>query len=188
MLLLYHTCPSERLLRPSFTFHYASTLSPTEEDLQDLILNLHSTMLLLYRSGSPDGRSCISLFTFHYASTLSVKRDGFPDMYHLFTFHYASTLSRVPDPLPRIWIRFTFHYASTLSRECLRITNSMTAFTFHYASTLSEAINKSEIYRPNLHSTMLLLYRSSGIFTTAPMYLHSTMLLLYPPRKRRKNP
>ena len=101
---------------------------------------------------------------------------------------------------------FTFHYASTLSEgaEYIAAFNQMT-FTFHYASTLSR--KPSSHSRPlynDLHSTMLLLYRTAqGLLpaSAARIYiplcfyfigsrsalppgwsvnLHSTMLLLYP--------
>ena len=77
-----------------------------------------------------------------------------------------------------------------------------TKFTFHYASTLSQGYFQPRPVRPNLHSTMLLLYRFWiwFIWCNLPIYiplcfyfilcihlhcrnlsyLHSTMLLLYP--------
>ena len=53
-------------------------------------------------------------------------------------------------------------------------------FTFHYASTLSNRVKMSGLIIPHLHSTMLLLYRSTsagGKYFQSN--LHSTMLLLY---------
>ena len=80
------------------------------------LLNLHSTMLLLYRF--PPLSICISI---------------------IFTFHYASTLSSISSSSRLCIAWFTFHYASTLSSERLSEFSSSFSFTFHYASTLSFA-------------------------------------------------
>ena len=87
-----------------FTFHYASTLSEVLiHQTMYLLVNLHSTMLLLYHALQliPDSDS-IS-FTFHYASTLS--RPPFPlllspiQVYFLSTpFLHSSPLKNLPPP------------------------------------------------------------------------------------------
>ena len=55
-------------------------------------------------------------------------------------------------------------------------------FTFHYASTLSDNfLDLALLAFSNLHSTMLLLYRVSPLYSMLTfLHLHSTMLLLYP--------
>ena len=76
----------------------------------------------------------------------------------IFTFHYASTLSsRHHVCLPG---EFTFHYASTLSSRRYFSSAYLALFTFHYASTLSGIIAIHRFPFSDLHSTMLLLYRS----------------------------
>ena len=50
MLLLYQIGKLVKKDGTIFTFHYASTLSRMEEVIQAITFNLHSTMLLLYRS------------------------------------------------------------------------------------------------------------------------------------------
>ena len=57
-------------LLKSFTFHYASTLSNSVVPIMAQKLDLHSTMLLLYRRSEQSTVRCTT-FTFHYASTLS---------------------------------------------------------------------------------------------------------------------
>ena len=59
------------ILITAFTFLYASTLSDTDLTPEQITeLNLHSTMLLLYRK-APEQTGAWYGFTFHYASTLS---------------------------------------------------------------------------------------------------------------------
>ena len=78
--------------------------------------NLHSTMLLLYRTAQTEEAIWFIQFTFHYASTLSLCHMIIWSTTSTFTFHYASTLSRRPGYRNRkIGALFTFHYASTLS-------------------------------------------------------------------------
>ena len=121
----------------SFTFHYASTLSPTCLILNPFFLNLHSTMLLLYRdpeSNRPGGYP----FTFHYASTLSLSSHLIYRDISKFTFHYASTLSAVicacfPKRLI-IYIPLCFYFIYQDETDSA----NEKQFTFHYASTLSE--------------------------------------------------
>ena len=102
MLLLYLRleCRCIRVLR--FTFHYASTLSPSLDPSKDDQKNLHSTMLLLYLR-FPGLLGFVSKFTFHYASTLS--RPPFPLLlssirgYFLSTpFLHSSPLKNLPPP------------------------------------------------------------------------------------------
>ena len=99
----------------TFTFHYASTLSGrrvillrdrfpiyiplcfyfiwrTKRNTAQKI-NLHSTMLLLYRKGAEHNIQRDTSFTFHYASTLSREEAIKRFVTTTFTFHYASTLS-----------------------------------------------------------------------------------------------
>ena len=103
------------ILRASFTFHYASTLS----DFKELLVEWFNS------------------FTFHYASTLSktlVQDCHDCDIYIPLCFYFIETLE-VENIHPEI---FTFHYASTLSLTDDRISYRVMEFTFHYASTLSE--------------------------------------------------
>ena len=126
----------------------------------DLILYLHSTMLLLYLIPPARPENSI-IFTFHYASTLS--ETEVPKIVDsvIFTFHYASTLSDHAAHLvsvhlghlhstmlllyqiPRrygsgrisIYIPLCFYFISFVKsynyEDC--------EFTFHYASTLSRS-------------------------------------------------
>ena len=122
----------------AFTFHYASTLSKHASDELLDMLNLHSTMLLLYpRQGmwkgtwlrhlhstmlllypyQPHNGICPALLYLHSTMLLLYPRCLWQILrIHWFTFHYASTLSclqRLPAPPG---CSFTFHYASTLSQ------------------------------------------------------------------------
>ena len=159
MLLLYHF-PEEFISSTPgiFTFHYASTLSLWQLKNPVLLLNLHSTMLLLYRIWYIISVSGADQFTFHYASTLSNAPMIVCLNLFIFTFHYASTLSAdcqnafnaqqnlhstmlllylYEHPNAICSYSFTFHYASTLSCSAGYRTECRTQFTFHYASTLS---------------------------------------------------
>ena len=63
-------------------------------------VDLHSTMLLLYRKFHILHLSFLKKFTFHYASTLSYSVITVMTFYFAFTFHYASTLSFLPPAAP----------------------------------------------------------------------------------------
>ena len=143
-------------------------------------LNLHSTMLLLYRRTAENLSGDIAIYIplcFYFIRPgIHWRRKKIT-----FTFHYASTLSSPCRPRWTLLIIFTFHYASTLSRSCL-LKQTITiylhstmlllyrqhwagspkwyiSFTFHYASTLSSPRSWAIRLMLNLHSTMLLLYR-----------------------------
>ena len=124
------------------------------------IHHLHSIMLLLYRVF--DKRAAIRWniyipLCFYFIGA----RDAATGLEQLFTFHYASTLSKLKIIRIKPFNQFTFHYASTLSRKAQAVFGTTIEFTFHYASTLSHLTKKR---RPpvtaNLHSIMLLLYRT----------------------------
>ena len=73
-LCFYFISPSSwaiRLMLTVFTFHYASTLSKTNMRFRTAQIDLHSTMLLLYRRAGWSTAGTGPGFTFHYASTLS---------------------------------------------------------------------------------------------------------------------
>ena len=139
-------------------------------------------------------------FTFHYASTLS-SAFSLP-LYAFFNLHSTMLLLyRAAGHPDCVLSWFTFHYASTLSEHVLFRYTSYNEFTFHYASTLSEKTAPWKLRIPNLHSTMLLLYRGHALVeihdsaftfhyasTLSDIWnlrgksvpnLHSTMLLLY---------
>ena len=122
------------------------------------------------------------LFTFHYASTLSMtdfRRPAYSVIYIPLCFYFIAV---VPPMSSAGSGSFTFHYASTLSHvsvlliSCILIyiplcfyfiwvtgydINDYDKFTFHYASTLSDLANRlTWTMIRDLHSTMLLLYRS----------------------------
>ena len=102
--------------------------------------NLHSTMLLLYRS----------------RCSLCVDRK---DIYIPLCFYFI--LIKFLRKLA--CVEFTFHYASTLSYSLRLWLLSVQTFTFHYASTLSLITLTVKSLKSYLHSTMLLLYRRSGM-------------------------
>ena len=164
------------------------------------------------------------LFTFHYASTLSVEWRSCLCSASAFTFHYASTLSKLLAGLLPGWvciyIPLCFYFillAQIYNRRCFVI---YIPLCFYFIRLRREIPGwRKHIYIPlcfyfirkghgttgstfNLHSTMLLLYRSShdpvmyvfcgftfhyastlsddaGYLITGQFNLHSTMLLLY---------
>ena len=153
MLLLYHRQNgTQRTLRLCFTFHYASTISPSgimdPQKIQlyiplcfyyiiypmrrlEMLLPLHSTMLLLY----PSDHICIpriSCFTFHYASTIS----SLTSSHALFMISLHSTMLLLYPELQAmlpLHAPFTFHYASTISRYCFPLLFS--SIQVHFLST-----------------------------------------------------
>ena len=120
-------------------------------------MDLHSTMLLLYRHARAGMRWRIYIYIplcFYFIAY----RDNCPDAYVQFTFHYASTLSYARTPefadlfnlhstmlllylislmlFTRpffIYIPLCFYFIETLEVENIH----PEIFTFHYASTLS---------------------------------------------------
>ena len=166
-------------MNPIFTFHYASTLSSGEQSLAVVVINLHSTMLLLYLFAK---RSTISysLFTFHYASTLSDEErlkevcsvDLHSTMLLLYRImqeypsgnrsHLHSTMLllylmqrvRLGEINP-IYIPLCFYFIFNPASSII----FPTLFTFHYASTLSVTDMRISFSVSYLHSTMLLLYQ-----------------------------
>ena len=134
---------------------YRALFSLDYPDYQDL----HSTMLLLYLI-QWSGRETKGIFIyiplcFYFISFRRCARWGPPP----FTFHYASTLSNRLASASGAVPAFTFHYASTLSSSRVGRSRREIKFTFHYASTLSYPAPRFCIRAANLHSTMLLLYQ-----------------------------
>ena len=146
MLLLYpRNAFLWSLFRNLFTFHYASTLSFRRllPMIGNIIyiplcfyfitggtayfirrnLNLHSTMLLLYR--------WITLWQIHQKL-----------IYIPLCFYFIGMSVRLWPPL----LPFTFHYASTLSGDRNNWQGWSNSFTFHYASTLSKATKAGNQY------------------------------------------
>ena len=173
MLLLYRRCP----------------LFP-----RHVQIDLHSTMLLLYRWKRFCGESQSAIYIplcFYFIKECMMAYDGSVQHLHstmLLLYPYRSACMR------RFSMIFTFHYASTLSGN--RYENFLLGFlfTFHYASTLSGRTGRnnsnSQIYIPlcfyfiqslsdedrtllNLHSTMLLLYPMPDCLNTirCPIYI-----------------
>ena len=164
MLLLYPWQTSAGRLTRWFTFHYASTLSIWDSRaLCTFSCNLHSTMLLLYRSRFFCLLRALLIYIplcfyfiwhdriirrrrSHLQSTMLLLyqvRTGRKRYLISFTFHYASTLSNSPlGNALNAANKFTFHYASTLSKYRAHSMSHGWLFTFHYASTLSEFANQ----------------------------------------------
>ena len=168
----------------SFTFHYASTLSKFKTSGRRELMNLHSTMLLLYRRRRVL-RKCLrriyiplcfyfilqalpymSLTTWIYIPLCFyfIKKTGliFPSgitnlhSTMLLLYRFSPRAERI------LWPTFTFHYASTLSRLGDRLRNSVCAIyiplCFYFIGSMLKLQRSSML---NLHSTMLLLYLGS---------------------------
>ncbi len=92
MLLLYPICLKIWRMSNTFTFHYASTISPP------------------YRCNTLSN----PCFTFHYASTISKADSAQKKASASFTFHYASTISGNPRfasaSLLYLYIPLCFYY------------------------------------------------------------------------------
>ena len=158
MLLLYPIAILIAVATDLFTFHYASTISDSDYDVewQDDTFTFHyaSTISELM---CPNTRVTLT-FTFHYASTISIigttgqekrlalhstmlllyptcrsKRPVEISLYIPLCFYYIGQSSG----FAYIWCHFTFHYASTISIMASLQSSSELAFTFHYASTIS---------------------------------------------------
>ena len=114
MLLLYPGICGYGFLYFSFTFHYASTLSPGLIFFATFCPHLHSTMLLLYPRASTS--ICCSLVNLHstmlllYQGGVRCRRRSDSE----FTFHYASTLSSFNPftsiPVSSIYIPLCFYF------------------------------------------------------------------------------
>ena len=105
-------------------------------ELDSLIQNLHSTMLLLYH----EVKILHSDKTYNLHSTMLLLY-----LYHLFqmeqdTRHLHSTMLLLYPIMRGVFFRHSI------------------PFTFHYASTLSQGYGQLAGAIPDLHSTMLLLY------------------------------
>ena len=124
------------------------------------ILQIYIPLCFYFIGGEAGGNIEGYSFTFHYASTLSGLSMSSFVIGNSFTFHYASTLSDPGSHDRRRNPAFTFHYASTLSGKSILHRVRKDQFTFHYASTLSTNTHSITKSITNLHSTMLLLYRS----------------------------
>ena len=134
-----------------FTFHYASTLSISGPYRSMCMVNLHSTMLLLYQPA----RSSTLNHKYHLHSTMLLL--------------YRSLSRRCPRLLLRIYIPLCFYFISSGSEE----SDLIKKFTFHYASTLSGiAAAYATSYQHHLHSTMLLLYRERAVLDHRKFWIY----------------
>ena len=180
MLLLYHfRAVHMALILKVFTFHYASTLSITHTLIFYFRFDLHSTMLLLYRSHNRN----------HAHS---------PGIYIPLCFYFivwpSSNISSIASYLhsTMLLLYLTPRHSAHTPDLHLHSTMLLLYLVLHEKGTIPH------IY---LHSTMLLLYPSRAV-TFPPFdaiyiplcfyfigykvtergrefYLHSTMLLLY---------
>ena len=121
-------------------------------------LNLHSTMLLLYRV-----KKCYYLYT--------------SAIYIPLCFYFIGSAPGYHDACLLIYIPLCFYFI--LVDATIEYIHSI--FTFHYASTLSGRwCSIVRRHKNHLHSTMLLLYREWRFEGCGRVHnLHSTMLLLY---------
>ena len=160
MLLLYqYRANRKRLYQSIFTFHYASTLSNYLKTTTDILPHLHSTMLLLYPTGNPTFEIAVTIFTFHYASTLSERFRSTQKSCMIFTFHYASTLSAEIAFIVRIRLHLhstmlLLYLPSKPQTPILKHIYIPLCFYFILDRPLTISCDS------DLHSTMLLLYRS----------------------------
>ena len=91
-----------------FTFHYASTISSSAENIPRLIQALYIPLCFYYIAKIEDKFSNLyTSFTFHYASTISALDYNYFRIHSFFTFHYASTISK--SPLSAICKSLTLH-------------------------------------------------------------------------------
>ncbi len=158
MLLLYRGFSERRSCFSTFTFHYASTLSNPADRLQlQVYSDLHSTMLLLYRSiVSPSYSSSIIYiplcFYFILVPDYFVEVDFFiyiPLCFYFISLARAFVMSIMFIYIPlcfyfiafspittwfheKIYIPLCFYFIGTGNTEV----HHFIKFTFHYASTL----------------------------------------------------
>ena len=202
---------------------YPSTLSCERYWERLAFQHLHSTMLLLYRKSTPININisiiyiplCFYFIKLWIRYPASNRQIYIPLCFYFISAHYIQLRRNSP---------FTFHYASTLSKwirdSCGRSESIYIPLCFYFIDQpVSLRITGFYIYIPlcfyfirdleewiatyyYLHSTMLLLYRSTGMIkqccsssftfhyasTLSPgrrlapfsfIDLHSTMLLLY---------
>ena len=144
-----------------------------------IYIHLHSTMLLLYPLSCNRDLPVLQIYIplcFYFILRTYLDRLRSSQIYIPLCFYFISESSTTMESKKK----FTFHYASTLSVMYHMQSRLHTIFTFHYASTLSPCACWRKIYNADLHSTMLLLYRRSLIWSRRVWNnLHSTMLLLY---------
>ena len=120
--------------------------------------NLHSTMLLLYRTRRKRRNHANNIyiplcFYFIFLGHLNAFSGS------EFTFHYASTLSFIASPVSAT-AAYLHSTMLLLYPETVNIMGPQgPAFTFHYASTLSRPAQIVHHIQTDLHSTMLLLYQ-----------------------------
>ena len=179
-------CAASHTLHIWFTFHYASTLSPSGMIARISSLSIYIPLCFYFISAMPGMLDLAAAsFTFHYASTLSSDRHfriaAFLDLHSTMLLLYRNRRNRGSDRYTNLhstmlllyrnserinWdiSTFTFHYASTLSRMEHDRGAARISFTFHYASTLSDAAKCLSPMWIYLHSTMLLLYRSCAVW------------------------
>ena len=119
----------------SFTFHYASTLSRCPLFLRHVQIDLHSTMLLLYR--------------FHRVLVIVV----YDDLHSTMLLLYPDWLLPRGIPSP-IYIPLCFYFIGFLPSLCTRPVLIYIPLCFYFIRVLVFL----HIVRPDLHSTMLLLY------------------------------
>ena len=164
-----------------FTFHYASTLSEFANQCGKKILiyiplcfyfievsvlhnvayiNLHSTMLLLYRGCAADEFRRIRLIyiplCFYFIACLRSSHILYSHLHSTMLLLYLGNRIRY-QRLRQIYIPLCFYFIPLRAVQHCR----WSTFTFHYASTLSDLANRlTWTMIRDLHSTMLLLYRS----------------------------
>ena len=120
-------------------------------------INLHSTMLLLYRRSEAQD-IWFSTFTFHYASTLSRRT------------RWTRCVSSIYIPLCFYFILIV--HSRSFQRHLIYI-----PLCFYFISGGTAYFVRRNL---NLHSTMLLLYLDHLLeYPVHIVHLHSTMLLLY---------
>ena len=173
----------------TFTFHYASTLSrkPSSHS-RPLYNDLHSTMLLLYRTAQgllPASAARIYIpLCFYFIGSRSALPPGWSVNLHstmllLYPSSSSSLFQRFLIYIPlcfyfinniypfhsSLW-KFTFHYASTLSLSPLSNGIGYPSFTFHYASTLSVPVKI--VFKSSKKFTFHYASTLSCTFTSSP--------------------
>ena len=146
-----------------FTFHYASTISSSAENIPRLIQALYIPLCFYYIAKIEDKFSNLyTSFTFHYASTISALDYNYFRIHSFFTFHYASTISK--SPLSAICKSLTLHSTMLLLYQ-------------RYARVFAGRL-------PPLHSTMLLLYQILPSYSHRPLTLYIPLCFYYIHRSR----
>ena len=195
---------SSKIVVP-FTFHYASTLSSLRSVKSAVRLNLHSTMLLLYRVWVDEKKG--DLKNLHSTMLLLYRNRncswyGKQSIYIPLCFYFIGRAGR--------WRGWWWYLHSTMlllyhapeGQHYESKYNLHSTMLLLYHNSFFTSSSAPHIYIPlcfyfikpafspcasasfHLHSTMLLLYRKVRIFICQRHpNLHSTMLLLYPKRQ-----